>query len=135
MELVPVPRTSERIRGVTLPENGVMYVCDYDEVFKISVEAGLQVEILDDDPYEYLDGLPHSLGVYGHAPILESNGNVISYDFKPGERFVVVSCKINGEESEIKFRTLSGDWFSASFSKCGQYLLLAEPYDFDLYKV
>jgi hypothetical protein len=113
----------------------VIYVCDYDEVFKIVIGSESEPENLDDDPYQFLDSLPHSLGVYDHPPILESNGNTVSYNFVPTEDSVTVKCIIDEYETEIKFRILSGDWFAASFSKCGKYLMLAEPYGFELYEV
>jgi len=135
MKKITLPYTSERIRGVTLPENGLLYVCDYDEVFKVIIGSESEPEILDDDPYDFLDALPHSLGVSQNPPILESSGNSISYDFDPRSDFVTVKCKISGTQSDIEFRTLSGDWFAASFSQCGKYIILAEPYSFDLYEV
>jgi hypothetical protein len=66
---------------------------------------------------------------------MEVSGNNISYDFNPTKDSVRVKCNIGGTESEIEFPTLSGDWFSASFSKCGRYLVLAEPYSFEVYEV
>jgi len=135
MKKINLPRTSERIRGLTLPENGVMYVCDYDEVFKVTIGNEFEVEYLDDNPYEFLDSLPHSLGISKGEPILEFNGNSISYKFSSIKDFVTVNCHINGQEIKIEFHTLSGDWFVASFSKCGKYLVLAEPYEFDLYEI
>lgn len=135
MKQVELPRTTERIRGVTLPKDGFMYVCDYDEVFKVVVGSLSEPEILDDDPYEFLEKLPHSLGVSNHSPILESNGNFISYQFDPNSDFIAVSYEILGVKGELEFRTFSGDWFAASFSECGKYLMLAEPYGFELYVI
>ena len=133
MEKIELPSTSERIRGVTLPKEGVFYVCDYDEVFKVVVGDLSEPETLDDDPYDFLDNLPHSLGVYNHSPILESNGSSISYQFDELADFVTVEYEILGEKGKLEFRTLSGDWFAASFSECGNYLMLAEPCSIELY--
>ena len=135
MKKINIPRTSERIRGITLPENGSLYVCDYDEVFKVVIGNECNSEILNDDPYEFLDALPHALGVSDGEPILEINGNKISYNFNPNNEYVAVHCNILGKESIIEFRTLSGDWFAASFSPCGKHLILVEPYGFELYEV
>ena len=135
MKKIEIPKVSERIRGVTLPNHNVIYVCDYDEVFKIVIDDEPSIEILDDNPYEFLDALDHFLGVYEHTPILEVNGNRISYNFVPTASTVIVKYDIAGKLGEIEFRTLSGDWFAASFSHCGKYLILAEPYDFELYEV
>ncbi|RDH44446.1 hypothetical protein [Zooshikella ganghwensis] len=135
MRKINLPRTSERIRGISLPENGFLYVCDYDEVFKVIIGDESEAEILDDDPYEFMDSLPHSLGISGGKPLLEINGNKISYDFKSSNDSVSVNCNIAGVESIIEFSTFSGDWFAASFSPCGKYIVLAEPYDVELYEV
>ena len=112
-----------------------MYIFDYDDVFKISIEDEPSIEVLDDNPYEFLDGLDHFLGVYEHTPILEVNENRISYNFVPTASIVIVQYDIAGKLGEIEFCTLSGDWFAASFSHCGKYLILAEPYGFELYEV
>ncbi len=135
MKKVELPRTSERIRGVSLPKEGIFYVCDYDEVFKVVIGDLSEPEILDDDPYDFLDSLECSLGVSKHPPILESNGNCISYKFDSCADYVKVEYDISGSKGELEFRTLSGDWFAASFSKCGRYLMLAEPYCVELYEV
>ena len=135
MKKISLPRTSERIRGLTLPENGLMYVCDYDEVFKVIIGDNSKAEVLNDNPYEFLESLSHALGVPEGEPILEFNGNSISYKFNSISDFVIVNCKINGQKSSIEFRILSGDWFVASFSKCGEYLILAEPYGIELYEL
>jgi len=147
-----IPRTSERIRGVTLPNNDVMYVADYDEVFKITLNEKPIVETLDNDPYEFLESQKHYLGIQNHKPILKSNENTISYKFFPPVEYgtlkhkirnifglnkdhIKVKYNIANKSGEIKFRALSGDWFAASFSICGTYLVIAEPYDFEVYKI
>ncbi len=135
MRKIKLPRTSERIRGVSPPVDDVIFVCDYDEVFKITLTPEPKLDYLDDDPYEFLEALPFSLGVYEHKPILESNGNKISYEFVSTRDTVTVSTNINGVSKDIEFTTFSGDWFAASFSQCGKYLVLAEPYLFEVYEV
>lgn len=135
MKKIEIPKTTERIRGVTLPENGVVFVCDYDEVFKLRIGSVSDPEILDDDPYEFLNKQKHTVGVLEQPPIHEKNGNTINYNFNPTNDFVTVDYNIEGKVGIIKFRTLSGDWFAASFSKCGKYLILAEPYNFELYEL
>lgn len=152
MNKLDIPHISERIRGVTLPDNGVMYVADYDEVFRISLNNQITVETLDDNPYEFLDSQKHYLGVGNHVPILKSNGNKISYNFWPpaefgtlkhklmstfglNKDFIKIKYFISNKSGALKFRLLSGDWFSASFSECGNYLVIAEPYTFEVYKI
>ncbi|WP_146180706.1 hypothetical protein [Pseudomonas sp. HMWF032] len=118
---------------MTLPKDGVIYVCDHDEVFKIVFGNLSEPKILDDAPYKFLEKLPHSLGISNYPPPLESNGNSISYKFYSAADFVVVSYEILGAKVDLEFRTYSGDWFAASFPKCDKYLMLAEPYSFELY--
>jgi len=132
---IEIPLVTERFRGITLPVDNAFYVCDYNEVFKVTIGSAREPEILDDDPYQFLEDLPHSLGVYNHPCILESNGNRISYNFDPPNYPTTVHCYIHGEHSKIDFITFSGDWFAASFSPCGSYLVLAEPYSFDIYAI
>ncbi len=112
-----------------------MYVIDYDEVFRICLNDPATVDVLDDNPYEFHAEQPHSLGVYDNAPIHESGNNSLSYKFDPKENFVIVRVTIDEVEENLKFQTFSGDWFQASFSKCGNFILLAEPYRFDLYEL
>ena len=125
----------ERIFGLTLPIDKVMYVCSYVEVFKIQVDKSTSVEILDDNPYKFADSLTHFLGSDGHTPIQQQNGNSISYHFSPNKDFVQVDFNIFDRIGQIKFQILSGDCFVASFSECGNYLILAEPYDFNVYRI
>lgn len=118
-----------------MPENGIVFVCDYNEIFKIKIEGEPSVEILADNPYEFLDSQQHSLGVNEYKSALSLNGNTISYSFNPLEDFVTVKYNFKGVSGEIEFRTLSGDWFQASLSKCNKYLVLAEPYGFEIYEL
>ena len=135
MKKINLPKTSERVRGLTPVNDGIMYVCDYDEVFKITISDKVEIEILDDDPYEFLESLPYGLGLSEGEPILEFNGNSIFYKFDPTSDFVTVHCNVNEQKNSIEFRTLSGDWFVASFSLCGKYIVMAEPYDIELYEL
>ncbi len=135
MKKIKIPKTSERIRGITLPEKNVVFVCDYDEVFKISIGSVSEPEILGDDPYEFLNKQKHTVGVLEQPPIHEINGNTVNYNFNPVNDFVTVNYNIEEKTGTIEFPTLSGDWFAASFSKCGKYLILAEPYSFELYEL
>lgn len=94
-----------------------------------------EIEVLDDDPYEFLEAQPHSLGVLQHPCILEHHGHTIMYSFDPKADFVRVGINIGKQQHVIDFRTLSGDWFACSFSKCGEYIVVAEPYDFEVYQI
>ena len=61
--------------------------------------------------------------------------NQIAYDFDPEKDFVTLNYEVAGRSGQIEFRTLSGDWFAASFSDDGKYLVLADPHDIALYEV
>lgn len=125
----------ERILQLTLPIDRFMYVCSSIEVFKIYINQPISVEVLDEDPYRFINSSNHFLGVNGYEPIYQQNGNSIYYDFSPTNDSVLVSFNIADKIGKIEFDILSGDWFVASFSKCGNYLVLAEPYDFNVYKI
>lgn len=125
----------ERMMGLTLPNNGVMYVCDYDEVFKIELDQSIQITVIDENPRNFFNASSHYLGIEQHQLIHKKNGNSISYNFNPLFDFVQVNFNIKGKNGEIRFPTLSGDWFAASFSQCGKYLVLAEPYGFEVYQI
>ena len=126
---------AERILGLTLPDMRLMYVCTGVEVFRINLGEIISFEILNNNPYEFLNSQSHYLGVNGNRPILRQNDNCITYNFNPTADIVRVKYNIFGEIGKINFEILSGDWFAASFSTCSNYLVLAEPYDFHLYQI
>ena len=74
-------------------------------------------------------------GLAANVPLLRVGGHEVSYDFDPKSDFATVNCKVHGRSAQIKFRTLSGDWFAASLSDDGRHLVLAEPYDIALYEL
>lgn len=133
MKKIKLPCTSERIIGVSLPIKGVFYVCDHDEVHEVTLSPNVSVRVLNNDPFEMLESLPLKLSLYEDKPLISINENSISYTFEPTKDYVDVNYIINGETGNIRFGILSGDWFSASFSNCGNYLMLAEPYEYALY--
>ena len=92
----------------------------------------------DHSPYEFVERNTDFLGLLfkgltANVPLLRVGGKEVSYHFDPKSDFVTVNCKVHGRSAEIKFRTLSGDWFAASLSDDGRHLVLAEPYDIALY--
>ena len=126
---------SYRITGVTIPEDSRFYICDYDEVFEVSITDVVRIKSTDHDPYKYIEESHNFIGNRVNDPIRITNGNSISYDFKGEDDFVDVHYDIAGKKGSLKFRTLSGDWFCATFSTDGRFLILAEPYDIALYDV
>jgi hypothetical protein len=129
---------SDRIIGFTIPKGGTFYICDHDEVRKVTIGTTLGVEVTDYPPYEFVAGRTDFLGLVfngltANSPLLHVGENEIAYDFNPKCNFVTISYKVGGESGEFEFRTLSGDWFAASLSDDGRYLVLAEPHDIALY--
>lgn len=134
MQKIDLPRISERIRGFTLPENGTMTVFDYDEVFRISLQPP-SVQVLDDNPYSFVELHPEYLGVSDNAPLLRVGSTTVSYGFEPAAPSQNVRLNLDGQLREIPFRTFSGDWFIASLSHDGSYLVIAEPYLLEVYSL
>lgn len=134
MKKIDLPRFSERIRGFTLPIDGVMHAFDYDEVFRLDLTT-YSLEILDADPYSFADANPEFLGVSGVKPMLTNGNSVVSYSFDPAADFQNVTLISHGERQDIKFRTLSGDWFVATLSPDQNYLIIAEPYLVEVYSL
>ena len=135
MKKIQIPYITERIWGITPPSNGIMYVVDHDEVHQIKITDELKVSILSEEPYSFCDSLQNCLGIPKGEEILEGNGNNIKYSFDSTQDTVCVKLTLENTKEKIIFPILSGDWFAASFSVCGCYLLLAEPYSFELYEL
>jgi len=134
IDIATLPQT-ERIIGLTLPVNGIMYVCGYDEVFQLNLGKSISFEMLDDAPYEFFYSQANSLGINGNKPILRYQEDTIAYEFDPHANCIEIDCQIAEKAYTLKFNILSGDWFVASFSTCGKYLVLAEPYNFNIYQI
>jgi hypothetical protein len=133
MKKIELPRTSERIRGFTLPADGAFYIVDYDEVFRIRLDGTPSVDILDVNPYEFEGKTDTLLGVSDRAPLARVGETEISYSFNPKDRYQTVTLRANGRADTISFCTMSGDWFVASLSEDGKYMVVAEPYLLELY--
>lgn len=128
MKKLDLPRISERIRGFTLPHDGVMHVFDYDEVFRVSLGNPPSVEVLPDNPYEFEANRTESFGVSEREPIRQTGPFSLTYKFDPRANFQSITVSAHGTIETIEFRTLSGDWFVATLSVCGKYLVVGEPY-------
>lgn len=134
MKKLELPYISERIRGFTIPEAGLMYVSDYDEIYKVTLSGAPSVEWVDGNPYEFED-TPKYLGVTQADPILGVDGLSLSYQFNPGSNSQDVVLAAGERTETISFPTLSGDWFVATFSANGEYLVIAEPYLLEVYQL
>jgi len=135
MRKLDLPRTSERIRGFTIPENDVLYLFDYDEVFKLTLGVSPSAEILDDDPYEFADSHPDFLGVSERQPILQAGRFKLAYTFDPTAPSQEIVMETPGTLETITFQTFSGDWFVATLTPCAGFLIIAEPYLIEIYSL
>jgi hypothetical protein len=131
---LPLRSFSERLFGFTIPDQGVFFACDHDEAFRIDLNAASPVEVLEDNPYEFIDSFSNALGVPDGKPLLMHGDKVASYDFDGRNDYVEVRVQRGQEQTVLRFRTLSGDWFAATLSTCGSHLLLAEPYLLECYE-
>lgn len=133
MQKVNLPKISERIRGFTLPENGVFYVFDYDEVFRISLGATANVEITGENPYDFEERCGSYYGVSDKEPILSCRDANLRYSFDPSKNSQTVHIHTGHGEEILNFPSLSGDWFVATLTADGTYLFIAEPYLIEAY--
>ena len=131
-----LPYVAERFLGVTIPEAGVMFACSYEGLHKIVLEDPVRIETDDarSEDYDALKAKGEPLGLFGGTPILSDARTKISYVFDPRADEQRVEVTVDGKSEIIRFATLSGDWFFASLSKCGQFLLLAEPYAIEVHR-
>jgi hypothetical protein len=134
------PPESDRIVGFTIPKAGTFYVCDHDEVWRAALGPNPAMEVTDDSPYKFIEGRTDFLGLVfegfrENPPLLRVGQNEIDVDFDPTKDFATVNYSVGGRSGRIEFHTLSGDWFAASLSDDGQYLVLADPYDLSVYAV
>ncbi|MGB1124459.1 MAG: hypothetical protein ACPG4Q_04565 [Phycisphaeraceae bacterium] len=123
----------ERFIALTLPFDGRMCVCDHDEVFEIDLGTGV-ANYISDDPYDFCEK-NKTYGLSEAPPIKQTGDKSLSYDFDPYKKHVDVFVTLGSERETIKFPIMSGDWFFASFSECGLYLVIAEPYELHVYKL
>lgn len=134
------PPESDRLIGFTIPNAGTFYICDHDDVWCATLGASPTILLTDHRPYSFVKGRSDFLGIVFQGqtrnhPLLRVGQNEISFDFNPKRDFATIRYSIAGLEGQIAFRTLSGDWFTASLSDDGQYLILADPYDLAIYAV
>lgn len=137
--IAKLPR-AERLIGFTIPARGKFYVGDHDEVWLVNIGWRVSAKVTDEAPYEFVGKRNDFLGLVfqglaANAPILRAGGSEISYQFEPSKDFVTVDYTRKGHRGKIEFRTFSGDWFAASLSADGKFLVLAEPCEIALYRV
>ena len=140
LDLAPSLPGMERFIGFTIPRHGSFYVCDHDEVVRVTLDGQISAEAHDEHPYKFVESNANFVGLVfegfpKNSPILRVGSTIISYDFKPTDDFVCVNYEHAGQRGVLKFGTFSGDWFVGSLSEDGQYLVLAEPYEVALYRL
>lgn len=140
LDIAPALQEMERFIGFTIPRGGRFAVADHDEVVVISLDGSFPPEISDTHPYKFVEDNPDFLGIVFEdliesQPILSLGSTSISYQFDPKQDFVHVEYAVAGKRGALEFRAFSGDWFAASLSDDGKYLVLAEPYEVALYAV
>ena len=140
VNLTPALQRMERFIGLTIPRSGSFYVCDHDEVVRVAVDEPISAEVIDEHPYKFVENNADFIGLVfegllKNEPILRVGSTIVSYEFDPTEDFVSVNYEVAGQSGVLEFHTFSGDWFVASLSEDGRYLVLAEPYDVALYRL
>ncbi len=130
-----LPRSCERIRGFTEPENGVLFVFDYDEVFRIDLKCNSSPQQLHQSAYEFECNNPNYYGASGKHPLIKVGATKLSYLFNPQSDLQSVAITLAEKTTSLSFATLSGDWFVATLSPCQNYLIMAEPYLIEAYSL
>jgi len=129
LEELPLKIPSERLIGFTAPARGRFFVCDHDEVWMVDLKDKAELVEIDDAPYKFVEGRSDFVGWgLNDKEVKEVGDTGIQYEFHPSRDFVVVHYWIGAKSGEINFRISSGDWFAASLSDDGKFLVLAEPY-------
>lgn len=136
MKRLPLTNPSERIIGFTVPDEARFFFCGHDNVWMVAIEDAVAVTEIGHEPYEFVETSTSFVGLGDNNNEVRRVGDVaIGYDFDARQDSVVVRYDAGGRKGEINFPILSGDWFAASLSRSGKYLVLAEPYNLALFAV
>jgi hypothetical protein len=132
-----VPWFAERLLGITVPEAGRMYACSYEGVHELALADPVLVTTDDThaEDYDFLGSKGQTLGLHGGTPVLQAAGSAIAYSFDPEAASQSIHIRRGSWASRVEFPTDSGDWFYASLSTCGTFLVMAEPYRLHVYHV
>lgn len=134
------PPELERIIGFTIPRAGAFYVCDHDEVWRVTLLDHPVFESTDYAPYNFVEERTDFLGLVFEGlnacpPLLRVGDRAITYNVDLTQRLVRIEYRLAGTSNLIEFPILSGDWFGASLSEDGRFSVVAEPYELALYAV
>ena len=72
---------SERMIGITIPENQAFYVLNHDEILKVEISDTLEFKLTDMDPYKFIEESNSFIGieVSDTGPILSVGDKAVSY--------------------------------------------------------
>ena len=85
------------------------------------------------DPFDFPRLRDDFFGLNGNEPIFSNNDRIVEYTFHPKNHFVDIKVTDIDEAIDISFPTTSGDWFVGTLTECGNYLVLAEPYNIEVF--
>ncbi len=129
---------AERFFGITIPDGGRLHACSGEALHTIVLSDPVVVEHDEDarEDYALMSSLGTPLGIWGSGePILDDGHTRVEYTFVPGRREMTVFVHRGDVTELVPFDTFSGDWFAATLSTCGRYLVLAEPYEIEIYAI
>ena len=138
IEPIRLPWIAERFLGITVPESGRLSACSYEGLHTIDLSrlpVGVETDATGREDLDRLGAFGAVLGGSGGEPLLRVGTTQIRYRFDPGAPRQRVFLRRVGEVHEVPFVTLSGDWFHATLSRCGTYLVLAEPSGIEAYRI
>lgn len=140
LDITPALQQMERLIGFTIPQGVRFFVCDHDEVVQVIINGTISAEFCDEHPYKFVENNAYFVGLVfdgltENQPIHRVGSTSISYELDLAQDLVHVRYETSGDSGVIEFPTFSGDWFVASLSDDGRYLVLAEPYEVALYEL
>ena len=135
-----VPPICERMLGFSVPQDGVILIISFDEIYLLHLGDEITVEL--DDEFAGYDVFNHKTGIASYHGqsyrIIGLHGGHPILDSPQGERLIlnIRSQRLTVEkDGEVLFsenyKNFSGDWAAATFSPVGRYIVLGCPYDFD----
>lgn len=134
LKKIEIPIFSERLFGVTIPNDNKVFFCDNDRAYEVSLLEPTSVKVLKFNSYELYNFSVNTLGVFDGVPIHALEDKNILYSFDVAKGFVEVEVIKGGVSTKLAYEILSGDWFVCTLSCCGKYVVVAEPYFFECYK-
>jgi hypothetical protein len=133
-----VPPFCERLYALTIPDDNQLIVLSYEGAHQVNLTEPIWVEDCDapEDAFdERLQVLSYrgkqlpTIGLYGNQAAVTAFGpEKIVVDAESEVMTVLPDDRV---PYSFKYENFSGDWVAATFSRDGQHIVLACPYDFD----